>query len=501
MALLPACGSVQEVREGEEPGVSEAAIAVAPPLGTAQSFAVLGATTVTNTGPTVITGDLGVSPGTAITGFPPGNVIGTIHAMDAAAAQARNDAAVAYANLAGQACDFTFPTSELGGLTLGPGVYCFATGAATLNGTLTLNALGNPNAVWVFKTASTLITGSNSNVLLINGAQPRNVFWQVGSSATLGTNSTFAGNILALTSITVTTSVAVNGRALALNGAVTLDSNTITVDVGGGPVPPGSPTLSKAFTPSIISAGGASNLTITLSNPNPAIALLTAPLVDTLAAGLTVAGTGSTTCGGLVTASANTVTLLGGFIPANGSCTVTVPVTSPVAGRFVNILPAGALRTTRGNNAAPAVALLIVTPGAGVAAPTVTKCFSPSTIKEGGTSTLVITLTNPNSTPAALTAPLIDTLPAGLTTLPGPAANTCGGVVTTTPYEVTLKRGSIPANGFCTVTVNVTAKNEGSYCNEIPRGALQTDKGSNLEPATATLTVKHRTKPPPKVTE
>ena len=155
--LLPAAGS-------PFPTASAAPLATAPPLGTAQSFAVLGGSTVTNTGPTMITGDLGVSPGTAVTGFPPGTVIGATHAADAVALQAQSDTTVAYNDLAGQACDttFTVPT-DIGGMTLMPGVYCFSS-SAQLTGQLTLDAGDDPNAVWVFKMGSTLTTASNSSV-------------------------------------------------------------------------------------------------------------------------------------------------------------------------------------------------------------------------------------------------------------------------------------------------------------------------------------------------
>ncbi|MEO6456946.1 MAG: ice-binding family protein [Chloroflexia bacterium] len=199
---------------------------ILPPLGTAGSFGVLGSSTVTNTGPTTVRGDVGVSPGTAVTGFPPGIVNGTIHAGDATAAQAQNDVGIAYNNAASQACDVDLTGQNLGGLTLTPGVYCFAS-SAQLTGQLTLNGQGNPDSVFIFKVSSTFTTASNAQVLVINGVQPCRVFWQVGSSATLGTNTRFQGNILALTSITLTTGASTNTGLYALNGAVTLDTNDI----------------------------------------------------------------------------------------------------------------------------------------------------------------------------------------------------------------------------------------------------------------------------------
>ncbi|WP_171060232.1 ice-binding family protein [Streptomyces montanus] len=202
------------------------AIGVAVPLGTADSFAVLAGETVTNTGSSTITGNVGVHPGKAVTGFPPGTVNGSIHRGDALAKQAKTDLTTAYNNAAGQPYDASV-SDDLGGRTLKPGVYR-ASSSIGLTGTLTLDAEGDPNAVWIFQVGSTLTTASASRVRLINGAAPCNVFWKIGSSATLGTGSTFVGNILALTSITVTTGVTIDGRALARNGAVTLDDDTIT---------------------------------------------------------------------------------------------------------------------------------------------------------------------------------------------------------------------------------------------------------------------------------
>jgi type VI secretion system secreted protein VgrG len=200
------------------------------PLGTAQNFAVLGGSTVTNTGPTAITGNLGVSPGSSVTGFPPGVLVGgTIHAGDAVAAQAQTDLTTAYNTAAAMPCNTDLTGQNLGGLILTPGVYCFSN-SAQLTGILTLNMQGNPNALFVFKIGSTLTTASGSSVLLTNNAGvscPANVVWQVGSSTTLGTGSSFVGQILTLASITITTGANLQGRALARNGAVTLDSNTI----------------------------------------------------------------------------------------------------------------------------------------------------------------------------------------------------------------------------------------------------------------------------------
>src|ERR1017187_3364469 len=217
---------------------SPASAQTAPSLGAAQSFAVLGASPVTNTGSSVITGALGVSPGSAVVGFPPGLVVsGTIHAADAVAAQAQNSVTTAYNSLAGQACTQDLTGQDLGGRTLTSGVYCFSS-SAQLTGILTLNAQGNANAVFIFKIGSTLTTASGSSVVMSNSGSPCNVFYQVGTSATLGTTTSFTGNILALASITLTNGANVTGRALARSGAVTLDTNTVTSVCSGPPVCP-----------------------------------------------------------------------------------------------------------------------------------------------------------------------------------------------------------------------------------------------------------------------
>lgn len=215
------------------------AIATPVPIGTTlATYGVLGGATVTNTGPTVVEGlNVGVSPGSAITGFLPGIVTppGTLHRADAHAGLAKTQLTTAYNQAAGQSLDpvvYNDAPHEFGGQVLTPGLYR-ANSSAQITGTLTLDAQGNPNAVWVFQIGSTLTTAAeNSTVSLVNGASPCNVFWQVGSSATLGTNTSFVGTILASASISATTGATINGRLLADaggtgNGAVTLDTNRI----------------------------------------------------------------------------------------------------------------------------------------------------------------------------------------------------------------------------------------------------------------------------------
>ena len=206
------------------PGSAQAATAVG--LGTADSFVVLAGAVITNTGPSTLNGDLGTYPTTTITGTGSITVTGTNHAGDAVTRGAQTDLTTAYGTAAGEGP--TLPiVADLAGQTLTPGVYNSASSLG-LSGELTLNGGGDPNAVFVFQAGSTLTTASGSLVTLINGTQACNVFWQVGSSATLGTGSTFRGTIMSMESITVTTGVTIQGRVLARSGAVTLDTDTIT---------------------------------------------------------------------------------------------------------------------------------------------------------------------------------------------------------------------------------------------------------------------------------
>ena len=280
-------------------------------LGTASSFAVLGSTTVTNTGPSIINGDLGVSPGTAITGFPPGVVNGIIHSNDITAITAQSDALHAYNAAASLTPTTVLTGQDLGGKTLNAGVYFFSSSAG-LTGALTLDAQGNPNAQFVFQIGSNLTTASASQVILINGAVASNVFWQVGMSATLGTFSIFEGNILAHTAITVTTGVSSTGSLVALNAAVTLDTNLIDT------VP--ALTISKTHAPASFTIDEQGVYVIIVGNRGTVATSGTITVVDTLPLGLTPVsenGTGWTfsTVGQVVTATTTNSIAAGGDAP------------------------------------------------------------------------------------------------------------------------------------------------------------------------------------------
>jgi len=201
----------------------------APGLGQAASFAVLGGQAVTNTGPSVINGDLGVSPGNAISGFPPGIINGGLHYTDGVAAGAQADLVTAYDSVGPLAPTQTGLTA-LDGMTLVGGVYDGGELGLGVGGTVTLDAEGDSSSVWVFRASSSLIVNSGSTVALVNGANACNVFWRVESSATIGTGSDFSGTVMALTSIAAQTGATIDGRLLARNGAVTLDNNVITSD-------------------------------------------------------------------------------------------------------------------------------------------------------------------------------------------------------------------------------------------------------------------------------
>ena len=201
----------------------------APTLATIAPFVIMAGSTVTSTGATALTGDLGVSPGTAVTGFPPGTLTGTIHAGDATSAQGLADLTTAYNDLKGRTLAPVTVAGNIGGLTLPPGLYKSTSSLAISSGDLTLDAQGDANAVFIFQITSTLTTTTGRSVILAGSAKASNVFWQVGTSATLGANSTFKGTIMADQAITLNTGASVNGRALARIAGVTLAGNAVVI--------------------------------------------------------------------------------------------------------------------------------------------------------------------------------------------------------------------------------------------------------------------------------
>ncbi len=261
--------------------VPASASTTAVALGNAAPFAVLAGTTVTNTGTSQIAGSVGVSPGSAVTGFPPGLITGgSIDAANTTAQAAQASLTTAYLAAAGET-PVTVNASDLGGQTLVPGVYQNAA-AMSLTGTVTLNAEGNANAVFVFLAGSTLTTAPSSSVVLTGGAQACNVFWQVGSSATIGTTTNFVGSVLA-TSISVQTGATISGRVLARNGQVSLEGDTITV-----------PTCNAVTTTTTTTPVTTTTAPVTTTTTAPVTTTTTTP-VTTTTAPVTTTTTPSTT--------------------------------------------------------------------------------------------------------------------------------------------------------------------------------------------------------------
>ena len=326
-------------------------------LATSGNYSVLAGSTVTNTGATTLDGSLGVSPGTAVTGFPPGIVTApaVIDAGNAAAAQAQSDLTVAYNDAAGRPLTST-TAADLVGLDLGPGVYAGPSkGALALGGTLTLDGGGDPSSVFIFQTDSSLTTATSSSVVLTNGAQECNVFWQVGSSATLGTNSDFAGNILAQTSVTVTTGVTVHGRALARTGAVTLDTDTFSAPTCDQTVPTttagGSTTTASGG--STTTTGGPTTTTggptTTTGGPTTTTG---GPTTTTGGSTTTASGGSTTTTSGPTTTTGGPTTTAGGPTTTGASTTTTLAVGSntTIAGASTTTSPAFVASTTGGGS-------------------------------------------------------------------------------------------------------------------------------------------------------
>ncbi len=292
------------------------AIGTAVDLGTVASYSVLAGQAVSNTGSSVLESNVWVSPGTAISGFPPGITRGVAHAADAHALQAQADLATAYNDAAGQASDAAVG-ADLGGITLVPGVYT-ASSSTRITGPLTLDAGGDPRAVFIFQIGSALTTATSSSVVLLNDAQSCRDFWQVGSSATLGTDTTFVGTIMALTSITADTGATIEGRALARNGSVTLDTNAFT-DPGcatTSTTPPATPTATPTATVTPIA-------TVTPTASATSIATVTPTASATSTATVTPTASGSPTASATPTDTATSAPNV------STSATPTVPAPTP----------------------------------------------------------------------------------------------------------------------------------------------------------------------------
>jgi hypothetical protein len=406
-------------------GICTSTVSAQISLGTAQSFGVLGGSAVTNTGATTVNGNVGVSPGSAVTGFPPGIVIGgAIHSNDAVAVQAQNDLTTAYNNIAATPCTVDLTGQDLGGLTLTPGVYCFST-SAQLTGALTLNALGNPNALFLFKIGSTLTTASGSTVSVINGGSSCNrVYWQVGSSATIGTATSFAGDILALTSITLTTGADTSGRLLARNGAVTLDTNDVNtcgvsvcpiITVNPATLPDGS--VGTPYNQVVSATGGTSPYTFSISSG----ALPPGLLLDSLSG--VIAGTPTTA--GTFTFTITATDALG----CSGSRLYSMTITS-----------AGC----------PAITLNPTTLPPGVVA----QQYSQPVTASGGTPPYVYSISS-GALPVALSINPATGLISGVPTTPGlynftVQATDAGGCIGARPYTLTILAAApaIPTAGF-----------------------------------------------------
>lgn len=414
-------------------------------LGSAASFGVLAGTTVTNVPVpgTVINGDLGVSPGTAVTGFPPGVVTGTIHAGDLVAAAAQADLTIAYNDAAGRSTSPITVAGNIGGQTLAPGLYRSTSSLAISSGDLTLDGGGDPNAVWIFQMASTLTVTSGRQVILINGANAANVFWQVGSSATLGTTTVFKGTILANVSITLATGATLDGRALARSGAVTLDGNIVTAAAEADMA------VTKTDTPDPVFLVGLLTYDIFVTNNGPQTAT-NATAVDTLPGTVNFVsasvdqGTFSVV-GGVVTFDIGTMTS-GSLVHAQ------IVVIPTVVGTITNNVAVSAAEhdpVPDNNQTSVTTQVILAQEGTDLA---VTKTADLTTVTAGQDLTYTIGVTNLGPDEGT-SVTVVDTLPSSVVltsfTVTSPAT------VVETSGSITFGLGTLPPDTGATITLVV----------------------------------------------
>ena len=459
------------------------AAATAVPLNDADSFAVLAGAGITNTGPTTITGDVGTYETLTETGFGSVTLTGTNHIGDAVTQSAKTSLVTAYGNAEGQTPPTTtYPAvHDLGGETLGPGIYTDPSSFG-ITGTLTLDGGGDPNAVFIFQAGSTLTTASASKIVMTGSADPCNVFWQVGSSATLGTNSIFKGNILALSSITLNTGANVEGRVLARNGAVTMDTNTIAKAVCGVPAPaPSAPTCTLSASPTSVHTNSQSVLSWTTTNAGTLSIDNGVGAVTPVASGSTSVSPSTTTTytgtatgsGGSATCSA-TVTTSQSNNPQEGTINVIKTVINDSGGTktvndfplFVNGNPV--ISGVTNTFPAPSIAYAVTETGNA----NYTRTFSGGCDSSGnltlvpGDNKVCIVTNNDIGVPAPVVPPLIDVVktanPLALPGGPGPVT-----------YTYTLRNiGTVPVTNITMV---------GDTCSPIILASGDANSNSKLE--------------------
>lgn len=427
-------------------------------LESADAFAVLAGTAIINTETTLITiGDLGVYPGSIISGFPPGILsTGIIHNADNEAHLAHTDLIAAYNSAINLPCGTNLSGQDLGTLYLSPGIYCFDNDAF-LNGNLTLDASGNPDGQFIFKIGSTLITSSDSIVVLLNEAQSCNIFWQVGDSAILNINTQFNGSILALNSITSNRNTVVNGRLLAINGSVILDNNEITAGFCTFIPPITFPIIIKSSSASTVSVGQQFTYILTVKNTLPDDPLTNIVLTDILPSNVSfISGSLSDeAAGGTISISGNTVTVNLEFIAPNTTINAILTVQANVTGTAFNLFNfvSSEFQTITSNIIRTIISTV-------PSAPIISKSTSATMAVIGQQFTYTLTVNNNQSGSVLLNnVILIDILPSNLTFVSGSTR------VSSIGNTVTVNITSIAAGAIANATIIVRANTNGVVSN------------------------------------